>query len=113
MIILLMTFVGITAFSQEKVVTKTDDKDQLKIVYYHDNGLIHQEGFIKNNKPHGKWIAYNRKGQKVALARYNKGDKVGKWFFWKNGKLVEVDYDENEIASVKSWKKSTQVVDKF
>ena len=113
MIFMLCMLVGMTAFSQKKVIKKTNDKEQLKVIYYHDNGLVKQEGFIKNNKPNGQWKAYNEKGQKIALAHYDDGDKVGKWFFWKDGKLVEVDYDENEIASVKSWKESTQVVDKF
>ena len=112
MMILLCMLVGITAFSQDKVVKKVDDKDQLKVIYYHDNGLIQQEGFLKDNKPNGQWIAYNKKGQKTAIAHYEEGDKVGKWFFWKDGKLTEVDYNENEIASVKSWKESTMVVDK-
>jgi antitoxin component YwqK of YwqJK toxin-antitoxin module len=104
--------VGITALGQEKVIQKTEAKDELKVIYYHDNGLIQQEGYLKNNKPNGQWIAYNNKGQKTAIAHYDEGDKVGKWFFWKEGKLTEVDYDENEIASVKSWKESTMVVDK-
>ena len=113
MIFMLLMLIGITAFGQEKVVTKTKDKEQLKVVYYHDNGVIHQEGFIKDSKPNGEWKAYNKKGQKIALAHYENGDKVGKWFFWNKGKLIEVDYDDNDIASVKSWKESTQVVDKL
>ena len=113
MIFMLMMLIGITGFSQEKVVKKTDEKDQLKVVYYHDNGLIQQEGFMKNSKPNGEWKAYNKKGQKIALAHYKSGNKVGKWFFWKKGKLIEIDYDDNEIASVKSWQESTQVVDKL
>lgn len=112
MIILLCMLVGITALGQEKVVQKTESKDELKVIYYHDNGLIQQEGFLKNNKPNGQWIAYNKKGQKTAIAYYNEGNKIGKWFFWKEGKLTEIDYNENKIAAVKSWKESTMVVDK-
>jgi hypothetical protein len=29
--------------------------------------------------------------------------KAGKWFFWNNDQLTEVDYSENAIVAVNTW----------
>ncbi len=49
-------------------------------------------------------------GNKVAVAEYDKGQKVGKWFFWSDSALSEVDYSDNRVASVKNWKKDNLVI---
>jgi hypothetical protein len=44
------------------------------------------------------------------MAIYDKGQKTGKWFFWNNTVLSEVDYSNNQIAAVKSWKHDALVI---
>lgn len=83
--------------------------NQVKATYHYENGKVQQQGNYLNGKLQGEWISYDADGNKVAIGEYNKGQKVGKWFFWNNSVLSEVDYSENRIASVKNWKKDAVV----
>ncbi|KDN56655.1 toxin-antitoxin system YwqK family antitoxin [Flavobacterium seoulense] len=83
--------------------------NKVKATYFYENGQVQQEGFYKNGKLDGKWTSYDKNGNKLAVAEYQKGEKVGKWFFWKDSTLSEVDYANNKIASVKHWKKEAIV----
>lgn len=83
--------------------------NQVKATYFHENGNVQQVGFYKEGKLEGKWTSYDAEGNKVAIAEYKKGEKVGKWFFWNESTLSEVDYSNNQIASVKNWKKEAIV----
>ncbi|MFB0910310.1 MAG: membrane-binding protein [Flavobacterium sp.] len=77
--------------------------DLVKATSFHDNGKIQQVGFYKNGKLQGEWISYDSNGNKIAMATYDNGQKSGKWFFWNGTVLSEVDYSDNQIASVKNW----------
>ena len=81
----------------------------VKATYYYENGQVQQEGFFKDGKPEGRWIAYDMKGNKKSIGEYSEGQKTGKWFFWNNASLNEVDYSESRIASVKQWKQDALV----
>lgn len=81
----------------------------VKATYLYDNGQVQQEGFYKNGKLQGKWVSYDVNGNKTVVAEYNAGQKVGKWFFWNDSVLSEVDYSDNRVASVKNWKQDTVV----
>ncbi|WP_127844522.1 toxin-antitoxin system YwqK family antitoxin [Psychroflexus aestuariivivens] len=84
-----------------------------KVTMYYEDGIVHQIGYTKNNKLHGEWKSFDKDGNKIAKANYENGNKVGKWFFWNDGKLSEVDYDTNRIVKVSTWdKKDTYVVSK-
>ena len=83
--------------------------DLVKSTYFHENGTVSQEGFYKNGKVHGEWVSYNEDGDKTAIASYNEGAKKGKWFFWNNKSLSEVDYSDSRVASVKTWKEEAVV----
>tara|TARA_R110002126_G_scaffold222889_3_gene367962 strand:- start:1853 stop:2200 length:348 start_codon:yes stop_codon:yes gene_type:complete len=83
--------------------------NQVKATYHHENGQIQQQGHYLDGKLQGEWTSYDANGNKVAIGSYNKGQKVGKWFFWNNSVLSEVDYSDNRIASVKNWKKDAIV----
>lgn len=81
-------------------------KDNMVLAtYYYDNGQVMQTGMFKDGKLQGEWVSFDEKGKKVAIAEYNKGEKVGKWFHWTEGTLNEVDYASNKVVAVKSWKK--------
>ena len=108
MIIAVCLFGGIlfaqdTNAEQKTNVEYVKQGDLIKGVFYYDNGLIQQEGTYKNGKLHGQWISYDKDGKKNTVAFYHKGEKTGKWFFWRQDKLVEVDYSENNIASVQTY----------
>lgn len=104
MMIIIACLFGGMLFAQESNVDYFKKGDLVKGIFYYDNGVIQQEGTYKNGKLHGQWIAYDRDGKKNAVAFYHKGQKTGKWFFWQKDKLVEVDYNDNDIASVKTYK---------
>ncbi len=75
----------------------------VKATYFYDNGQIKQEGFYKDGKVHGKWISFAETGAKVSLGEFNNGEKSGKWFFWNQNTLSEVDYNNSRVAEVKKW----------
>src|SRR5690606_4294936 len=76
----------------------------IKGTYYYEDGSIKQEGTYKNGKLHGQWISYGQDGEKNALAQYEEGNKTGKWFFWNDGLLTEVDYKKSRITEVHKYK---------
>jgi len=97
-------------FAQEVEPKFEQNGDVVKGTFFHDNGTVKQEGTYKDGKLDGQWVMYNDEGKKVALGEYNNGEKTGKWFFWKEDQLTEVDYSNNSIAEVTTWKNSNVVV---
>jgi antitoxin component YwqK of YwqJK toxin-antitoxin module len=99
--------------AQEKVreVTYLNDKDLVMATYFHDNGEISQVGTYNTaGELHGKWESFDASGKRVALGTYLDGKKHGKWFFWNQDGLREVDFNLNSIASVSQWKEATAIV---
>jgi antitoxin component YwqK of YwqJK toxin-antitoxin module len=103
---------GVVLYAQES-------NDQAKFVkkgnlieatYYHANGNVSQIGFLKNKKPHGVWKAYDFQGKKIAQAQYEEGKKEGKWFFWNDNKLSEVEYNDNNIVKVNDYQMTDSYV---
>jgi antitoxin component YwqK of YwqJK toxin-antitoxin module len=82
---------------------------KVKATYYFESGKVQQEGFFKDGKLEGTWIAYDANGNKKSIGEYSNGQKTGKWFFWNNETLSEVDYSQSRIASVKNWKQDALV----
>lgn len=76
----------------------------VKATYYYDSGQIQQTGFFKDGKPDGQWVSYDSNGNKNAVGEYTQGNKTGKWLFWSNEQLSEVNYSQSRIANVKRWK---------
>ncbi len=72
----------------------------IKGTYYYEDGSIRQEGTYKNGELHGKWISYDKNGEKTASAEYNNGEKTGTWLFWQGDKAKQVEYSANRIVSV-------------
>jgi antitoxin component YwqK of YwqJK toxin-antitoxin module len=83
----------------------------VKATYFYENGQVFQEGTFKDGKLHGEWITYDEKGNKTAIAQFDKGQKTGKWFFWNKNSLNEVDYSNNKIAVIKNWKKDAIAIE--
>lgn len=100
-----------TAVNAQEVKPKFEQKDELiKGTFYYEDGNIRQEGTYKNGKLHGEWISYKQNGEKNAIAQYEEGNKTGKWFFWSDDILTEVDYSANRIAEVKNYKNTNTLV---
>lgn len=104
MMTMVACLIGSILFAQKANVEYVKQGDLVKGVFFYDNGVIQQEGTYKNGKLHGQWISYDKDGKKNAVALYHKGQKSGKWFFWKEDKFIEVDYSNNAIAKVKTYK---------
>jgi len=83
--------------------------EMVKATYFHENGEIAQTGYLLEGKLHGEWLMYNTEGEKLASGRYTNGKKAGKWFFWQNDILKEVDFTDNRIVNVKNWNQSEVV----
>lgn len=103
MMIIAACLFGSVLFAQEANVEYVKQGDLVKGIFYYDNGVIEQEGTYKNGKLHGQWVSYDKDGKKNAVAFYHKGNKTGKWFFWRQDKLIEVDFNKNDIANVKTY----------
>ncbi len=104
--------IGGAAMAQDKDPKPVFEKqgELIKGTFYYEDGSVRQEGTYKDGKLHGQWISYNQNGEKTAIAHYNQGEKEGKWFFWNNDRLTEVDYENSRIASVNNWKTESSLV---
>lgn len=104
--IMLCTMAG----AQEINPTFEKHGELIKGTFYYEDGSIKQEGTYKNGKLHGQWVSYGQDGEKNALAQYEEGNKTGKWFFWNDDLLTEVDYNKNIIAEVRKYKYAEAIV---
>ncbi len=88
-------------FAQNPKVKVEKTGDLTMATYYYDNGNIEQQGtFNADGKLHGEWVSYDVNGNKLSVGHYDNGLKVGKWFFWQNGVVKEVEYKNSKITGV-------------
>ncbi len=106
--IALIASVGV--YAQEKSPSYEIEGEIVKATFYHNNGEVSQTGFFVDKKLHGEWKMYNESGKKIAMGQYENGVKTGKWFFWKDAGLSEVDFANNQIAKVIEWNNAEAVV---
>lgn len=114
LILIVALICSAAVFSQE---TKENDytvkNNLIEVTMFHDNGQISQTGFYTlEGKLQGNWYSYDVNGKKLAAAKYDNGNKVGKWFFWNEKTLKEVDYKSNQVAVVNEWKNSSTIASK-
>lgn len=91
-------------FAQTNKPVLEQEGNLVKATYYYDNGKIHQQGHFKDGKLEGSWVSFDANGNKTSIGEYSNGEKTGKWFFWSNKSLSEVDYSKSRVAKVQSWK---------
>ncbi|PHQ30908.1 MAG: nicotinic acid mononucleotide adenyltransferase [Leeuwenhoekiella sp.] len=106
-LLVIVALVGAVSFvsAQEKKNTYVKEGNLIKATLFYDNGQVSQEGYYTaDGKLHGEWVSYDTDGKKTAVANYNEGKKTGKWFFWEDDTLREVDYSQSRITSVNTWK---------
>lgn len=101
-------------FSQEvKKNVYEVENNLIKVTIYHDNGEISQTGYYTlDGKLHGNWFSYDINGKRTAVANYVNGNKTGKWFFWNDKTLKEVDYELNKVAVVNEWINTNTIASK-
>jgi antitoxin component YwqK of YwqJK toxin-antitoxin module len=110
LIVLLLVGPVLMYAQDQRDVTVLKDQNLVEVVYYHDNGIVHQKGtYNLQGELHGKWESFTTEGKKLSIGSFYKGKKHGKWFFWDNEILREVDYDQNQIASVHEWKEGAKL----
>lgn len=101
---LIFLIVGTFVISaQSSKARKTVEKvgDLYEVTIYYENDTVMQHGFInKNNKLHASWESYYKNGEKKCVAFYDKGKRVGTWFYWYPDSKTKVDYVDNKIVSV-------------
>ncbi|MFV0249031.1 MAG: toxin-antitoxin system YwqK family antitoxin [Tenacibaculum sp.] len=108
--IILTACVFAFASVQAQVKPKFEKAGELvKVSYFYDNGKIKERGFFKDKKLHGTWFSFDKEGNKIAIAHFKNGKKVGKWLMWYKDGLREIDYQNNSVASVQVWKESTKI----
>ncbi len=108
-IVLIVFFVCAFAFAQDTNVVTEKNGDLVEATYYYEDGSIQQKGTFKDGKLHGTWKLYDAEGNKIAVGNYLEGKKEGKWFFWTEDSLKEVDYIDSKIVSVNEWNDKTRV----
>ena len=101
------TYVLMFAFLFSAALCAQDNKpifekagDMVKATYYHDNGMVAQQGYFLNEELHEEWNMFNDKGQLIAKGNYQMGKRTGKWFFYNQEGVKEVDYKDNKIVNV-------------
>ena len=100
----------VTISSAQKVQPAFEkSEDMVKATYFYEDGSIKEQGFFKNAKLTGRWVSYNKQGEKTMIAHYKEGKKVGKWFAWNKKSLKEINYADNVILSVKNWSEDTRL----
>ena len=102
--IMLMLFLALFCFTgmlaQENSPTFEKEGDLVKATYFHDNGMIKEVGYFKNDKLHDQWISYDEFGKITVVANYNNGIKEGKWYIVGEDSVKEVTYVENKPIKV-------------
>ncbi len=99
-VILLALFFSAVLSAQENKPTYEKSGEMVKATYYHDNGEVAQEGYYLDGKLHDQWTMFNTEGVKIAMGSYEMGQRSGKWYFWDEKEVKEVDYMENRIVNV-------------
>ncbi len=110
-ILIALVFIGTTVSSQNLNQPKLETKGILTVAtYFYDNGSVQQEGaFNKNGDLEGLWTSYDFEGNKLSQGNYSNGIKTGKWFFWTENSLKEVDYVDSKIINVSEWNRKSEL----
>ena len=94
---------GSMIYAQEVKPTLVQKGNLVQATFFHENGVVAQEGFYQNGKLHGEWTMYDQQGEKIAMGTYQQGKRTGKWFFWSAESLKEVDFVNNKVAKLVQW----------
>lgn len=107
--ILIILCVATIGYAQKKEPTYTAEGDLVKATYYYEDGSISTQGYFKEKKLTGKWVRFDKEGNKTQMAFYKDGKKVGRWFVWTKSSLKEINYSNNAIVDVNLWKHEAKI----
>lgn len=94
-------FFSVSSYGQENIKKIVPVGDLYEVTIYYTNGNIMQHGFLnKEQKLHASWESYFLDGSRKCVATYDNGNKVGVWFYWKDGIKTKVTYKDNKIEVV-------------
>lgn len=110
-VVFILVFCVSFSFAQNELKPKIEKKGELiEVTYFYESGIVEQIGtFNSDGTLHGTWKSFDDKGNKLAIGDYKNGRKVGKWFFWTDNSLKEVDYVDSRIIQVNEWKDKTKL----
>ena len=109
--VLILAFLfSASLYAQENKTVFEKEGDMVKATYYHENGIVSQEGYFLNEKLHDQWRMFNEDGKMIARGSYNMGRRDGKWFFWNKEGVKEVDYKDNRIVNVVAHNSAESIV---
>lgn len=97
---LLILCLATVGYSQDKKPTFKADGDLVKATYYYADGAISTQGYFKDKKLTGEWIRFDKEGNKIQIAYYDNGKKVGKWSVFTKESVKEINYNNNVIVNV-------------
>jgi hypothetical protein len=101
LILIAIFFFSVCSYGQENIKKVVPVGDLYEVTIYYPNGNIMQHGFLnKEQKLHASWESYFQDGSRKCVASYDNGNKVGVWFYWKDGIKTMVTYKDNKIESV-------------
>ena len=72
--------------------------DSVEITYRHANGMIAQQGYLKDKKPAGVWKQFDTDGHVIAKGTYVEGKREGTWFFLTNEGIRIANYSNNQLV---------------
>jgi len=112
LLFLVLLVASTVVIAQAKPEMKLNKETNLiEATYFHEDGTVSQKGtFNLERKLHGEWISYNTAGKTISVGEYTNGVKTGKWMFWANDILKEVEYSNNAIAAVSETKNTEGIV---
>lgn len=78
------------------------DENNHKVIKYHDNGMIAEEGYYKNGLKNGCWFAYNGKGKQISRVFFDKGQRTGVWNIeaYNAEYSYQVAYEDNKAVQI-------------
>ena len=109
-VLMLAFLLSAPLYAQENKPSYKKEGDMVKATFYHENGEIAQVGYYLDGKLHDMWKMYNADGKKIAMGQYHKGLRTGKWFFWSEEGLKEVDFAENKVVNVIKYNNAEAIV---
>ncbi|MGB5369795.1 MAG: nicotinic acid mononucleotide adenyltransferase [Flavobacteriaceae bacterium] len=112
-LLMMISLIFSSAQAQSKKEVKLNaDTNLYEATYFHENGAVSQKGnFDLAGKLHGEWVSYDETGAPLSKGSYKKGIRTGKWYFYSENGVKEVEFKNNIVASVNGEDTATRVAD--
>ena len=93
-------------------LTQLDDYNY-KVVRYHDNGLVEEQGHYRNGVKNGCWMAYDEKGNCISRVYFDMGNRTGIWDIKTYDKkfTYQIAYEDDRAILMQKLNKSGDIVE--